>query len=68
MIIVNCNGEWVYFDEWQWAYWRDAFRVVISETGVMMRSKHEEATGINIGTARTWVHPAGQVRVVRPGI
>ena len=64
MIIVNCNGEYVYFTEWQWAYWRDAFRVVISEAGMMMRRSNEKTIDITIGTIRTWVHPVGQVHLV----
>ena len=64
MIIVNCNGEWVYFDDWQWAYWRDAFRVVISEAGMMMRRSNEKTIDSTIGTIRTWVRVVGQVRAM----
>jgi len=64
MIIVNCNGEYVYFTEWQWAYWRDAFRVVISETGMTMRRSNEKDNDTTGDTIRTWVHPVGQVRAV----
>ena len=64
MIIVNCNGEWVYFSERQWAYWRDSFRVVISEAGMMARRRNEKDNGTTGDTIRTWVHPAGQVHPV----
>ena len=68
MIIVNCNGEWVYFTELQWAYWRDAFRVVISETGMTMRRSNEKTTGTTIDTIRTWVLPAAEIYMVVEGI
>ena len=61
MIIVNCNGEYVYFTEWQWAYWRDAFRVVISEAGMMMRRSNEKDNGTTGDTTVSGVLPAGQV-------
>ena len=68
MIIVNCRGEWIYFTDLQWAYWRRAFGVVISETGMMARRSHEKTIDITIDTMRTWVLPAGKVYSVDPGI
>lgn len=61
MIIVNCNGEWIYFTELQWAYWRDAFRVVISETGMTMRRSNEKTIDTTGDTIRGWVLRAGSV-------
>ena len=64
MIIVNCNGEYVYFNEWQWAYWRDAFRVVISEAGIMMRRSNEKDNDTTGDTTFCCVLPVGQVHLV----
>jgi len=64
MIIVNCNREYVYFTELQWAYWKDAFRVVISETGRMMRRSNEKAIDTTGDITVSGVLPVGQVRGV----
>ena len=35
-IIKNCNGDTLVFDSY---YWKDAFKVVVSESGVMQKGK-----------------------------
>ena len=64
MIIVNCRGEWIYFTELQWSYWKDAFRVVISEAGMMARRRNEKATDTTGDTIGAGVRCAGSVRAV----
>jgi hypothetical protein len=68
MLIVNCHGEWVYFTELQWSYWKDAFRVVISEAGMMARRNHEKATDTISNTIGSGVLRAGSVHLVHPRI